>query len=121
MVNEGRAVRIDKPWGYEEWFAHTDKYVGKILFIKQGHSTSLHYHEMKDETHYILDGKVRLTMNGKTTIEISGRSFHIPPFVKHRTEAMVDTTIIEASTPEVDDVVRLEDNYGRVSELLEVA
>ena len=111
-------MRIDKPWGYEEWFAQTDRYVGKVLFVKEGHSLSLQYHERKDETLYILDGMARFTIDGKCTIEIGGRSVHIPPLTEHRVEAIVDTTIIEVSTPEVNDVVRLEDSYGRVLESL---
>ena len=109
-------MRIDKPWGYEEWFAQTDKYVGKVLFVKEGHSLSLQYHERKDETLYILDGMAGFTIDGKCTIEIGGRSVHILPLVEHRVEAIVDTTIIEVSTPEVNDIVRLKDNYGRVTE-----
>lgn len=106
--------KIDKPWGYEIWFAHTDKYVGKILFIREGESLSLQYHKKKDETLYIYDGRARITVGNECLMVIPGRSVHIPPTTKHRVEAVVDTTIIEVSTSEVADVVRLENNYGRI-------
>jgi mannose-6-phosphate isomerase len=108
--------RVEKPWGHELWFAQTDRYVGKILVIKEGQRLSLQYHKEKDETLYILDGMVRVTVNGKCTILIAGRAIHIPVLAEHRIEAITETSMIEVSTPEVDDVVRLEDDYGRVKD-----
>ena len=109
--------RIAKPWGYELIFAHTDRYVGKILHVNQGESLSLQYHEMKDETLYVVEGELRLTIEHEgDRRELSlkkGEAFHIPPRLIHRMEAVVDTDIAEVSTTELDDVVRLEDRYGR--------
>jgi mannose-6-phosphate isomerase len=109
--------RVPKPWGYELIFAHTDRYVGKILHVNQGHSLSLQYHEMKDETLYVVDGELRLTVEWdgdrrELTLR-KGEAFHIPPRLIHRMEAIVDTDVAEVSTIELDDVVRLEDRYGR--------
>ena len=109
--------RVPKPWGYELIFAHTDRYVGKILHVNQGESLSLQYHEMKDETLYVVDGELRLTIEHEgDRRELSlkkGEAFHIPPRMIHRMEAVVDTDVAEVSTTELDDVVRLEDRYGR--------
>jgi len=110
--------KTEKPWGFELLFAHTPKYAGKVIFIKKGHRLSLQYHKKKDESMYIYQGKVKIEIeeaNGKTTSYIAqpGLSLRIPPLTKHRLEAIEDTTFIEVSTPELDDVVRLEDDYGR--------
>ena len=109
--------RVPKPWGYELIFAHTDRYVGKILHVDQGHSLSLQYHEMKDETLYVVRGELRLTIEkdgDRREIPLrEGEAFHIPPYLIHRMEAVVDTDVAEVSTTELDDVVRLEDRYGR--------
>jgi len=110
-------THIPKPWGYELIFAKTDRYVGKILHINRGESLSLQYHEMKEETLYVVAGELRLTIesNGDRR-EIAlrqGEAFHIPPRLIHRMEAIVDTDVAEVSTPELHDVVRLEDRYGR--------
>jgi mannose-6-phosphate isomerase-like protein (cupin superfamily) len=109
--------RVPKPWGYELIFAKTDRYVGKILHVNRGEALSLQYHEMKDETLYVVDGELRLTIesNGdrrELTLR-KGEAFHIPPLLIHRMEAVVDTDVAEVSTPELDDVIRLEDRYGR--------
>jgi mannose-6-phosphate isomerase-like protein (cupin superfamily) len=109
---------VPKPWGYELIFAKTDRYVGKILHINRGESLSLQYHEMKEETLYVVEGELRLTIetNGDRR-EIAlrkGEAFHIPPRMIHRMEAIADTDVAEVSTTELDDVVRLEDRYGRV-------
>ena len=110
--------RVPKPWGYELIFAHTDRYVGKILHINQGESLSLQFHEMKEETLYVVEGELRLTIehdgDRREVILRKGEAFHIPPRLIHRMEALVDTDVAEVSTPELDDVVRLEDRYGRV-------
>ncbi|HWS72401.1 MAG TPA: cupin domain-containing protein [Thermoanaerobaculia bacterium] len=109
--------RVPKPWGYELIFAKTDRYVGKILHINRGESLSLQYHEMKDETLYVVSGELRLTVesNGdrRELILQAGEAFHIPPRLIHRMEAIVDTDVAEVSTTEIHDVVRLEDRYGR--------
>lgn len=112
-------TRIPKPWGYELIWGKTDRYVGKVLHVNTGQSLSLQYHEMKDETLYVIRGKVRLSLQHgdekRTVILEVGQAFHIPPRLIHRIEALEEADIIEASTSELDDVVRLEDRYGRVS------
>jgi mannose-6-phosphate isomerase len=109
--------RVPKPWGYELIFAKTTRYVGKILHISCGESLSLQYHEIKDETLFVIAGVLRLTIEaGGDRRELmlhGGEAFHIPPRVIHRMEALEDTDVAEVSTPELDDVVRLEDRYGR--------
>ncbi len=111
--------KISKPWGYEILFSHTDKYAGKILYVKKGHKLSLQYHQLKDESMYIQSGILILTV-GSSPEKISthrlqtGDSIHIPPMTTHRIEAIEDTMIFEVSTPELDDVVRLADDYGRI-------
>ena len=120
-----RAVhRIEKPWGYELVFAHTDRYVGKILHVNPGEALSLQYHERKDETLYLAAGSVELQVEengtGATGGLVSrwlqlGEAYHIPTLTRHRMVAGPDgCDLVEVSTPELDDVVRLEDRYGRV-------
>lgn len=108
---------VAKPWGYELIFGATDRYVGKILHINRGESLSLQYHEVKEETLYVVEGELLLTLEYEgDRREISlkkGQAFHIPPRLIHRMEAIVDTDVAEVSTPELNDVVRLEDRYGR--------
>ncbi len=110
--------RIEKPWGEEILFAHTEAYVGKLLNINKGESLSLQYHERKDETIYIQSGSIRLTIERNGRLEERtlrpGEACHIPPMTRHRMEAIEDATLFEVSTPELEDVVRLEDRYGRV-------
>ena len=110
---------VPKPWGYELIFAKTDRYVGKILHINAGESLSLQYHEMKEETLYVVEGELRLTIEhdgDRRELRLAkGEAFHIPPRLIHRMEAIVDTDVAEVSTPELQDVVRLEDRYGRVA------
>ena len=110
--------RIPKPWGYELIFAKTGRYVGKILHIDKGESLSLQYHEMKEESLYVLHGKIALTVEfdgDRRVIPLAeGQAFHVPPRLIHRMEAVEDTDIAEVSTTELDDVIRLEDRYGRV-------
>ncbi len=109
--------RVDKPWGYEVVWARTDRYVGKILHVRAGHVLSLQYHNRKDETMHVLAGE--LILRTKPGDEIVSRPFkagetvHIPPRMIHQIEAVVDTDVLEASTPELDDLVRLQDRYGR--------
>lgn len=114
-------TRVEKPWGWELWWAHTDKYVAKTLFIRAGEQLSLQYHERKDETIYVQQGEMIFivdTRDGQGLREITmkpGDAFHIVPGTIHRMRAVTDVMVLEASTPEVEDVVRLEDSYGRVS------
>lgn len=109
-----------KPWGREEKWAHTNHYVGKLLHVHQGHLLSLQYHELKEETMYIISGKVLFTHGAiGGTLEVvtlsSGDVMHIPPQTVHRIEALEDTIVCEVSTPELDDVIRLQDDYERTS------
>ena len=117
LFNRQDVRRVPKPWGYELIFAKTNRYLGKILHINQGETLSLQYHEMKEETLYVLGGELRLTVEydgDRREIALrAGEAFHIPPRLIHRMEAVVDTDVAEVSTPEIDDVVRLEDRYGR--------
>jgi mannose-6-phosphate isomerase len=110
--------RVDKPWGHELIWAETDRYVGKVLHINAGQKLSLQYHEKKDETIHLWSGRMRFVYDeGNGVVErelVAGESFHIKPFVKHRMLAITDCEVLEASTPELDDVVRLEDAYGRI-------
>jgi len=110
--------RVEKPWGYELIWARTDRYVGKILHIDRQHSLSYQYHRVKDETIHLLRGLVDLevgTPDGERRVVRMnpGDSFRIPAGMRHRMTAVEDSDLLEASTPELDDVVRLEDRYGR--------
>jgi len=110
--------RVEKPWGYELRWAITDRYAGKILHIKKGEALSLQFHEKKDEYQYVIKGAVDIELGGPegslTTRRMkAGDTLHITPGTRHRLTAVEDTDIFEVSTPEVDDVVRLEDRYGR--------
>lgn len=111
--------RVPKPWGYELIFAKTDRYVGKILHVNKGECLSLQFHEMKEETLYVVAGELRLTIEhdgDRREIALrQGEAFHIPPRLIHRMEAVLDTDVAEVSTPELHDVVRLEDRYGRAA------
>jgi mannose-6-phosphate isomerase len=112
-----RVVRVEKPWGYEIIWAHTDRYVGKILHINAGHALSVQYHETKDETVYLLSGELiyRVWENDRPTdvgLKV-GQAFRITPHTIHQMEAVTDCDVLEASTPHLDDVVRLQDRYGR--------
>jgi mannose-6-phosphate isomerase len=117
-VHENLPRRVDKPWGHEIIWAKADRYVGKILHIEPGHVLSLQYHNKKDESIYVLSGEIILRIQqGETMIERrvrAGEAFHIPPKQIHQFEAVTVTDLLEASTPELDDVVRLKDRYGRV-------
>ena len=110
--------RVEKPWGHELIWAHTERYVGKILHIKKGQSLSLQYHQKKDETIFLQAGRMLFEHYGEgaapTQTELQpGAAFHITPGLRHRMTALEDCDVLEASTPELDDVVRLEDRYGR--------
>lgn len=111
--------KVDKPWGHELIWARTKDYVGKILFIKQGHRLSLQYHKVKEETIQVASGKMLFQFEGDDgrmqDIELHpGEGHHIPVGRRHRMIALEDCTVYEVSTPQLDDVVRLEDGYGRV-------
>jgi mannose-6-phosphate isomerase-like protein (cupin superfamily) len=110
---------VPKPWGHETIWAHTDRYVGKILHITAGQALSVQYHERKDETVYLLNGEMKywVQLPGDTELRdqrlTTGQSFRITPGTIHYMEAVTDCDVLEASTPELDDVVRLQDRYGR--------
>lgn len=111
--------KVPKPWGYEIWWALTDKYVGKILHVKKGESLSYQYHKVKDETIFLYSGRMTMQIEevGNERLEVTldpGESVRITPLTKHRMIAKEDCDVFEVSTPEVDDVVRLEDRYGRI-------
>jgi len=112
------ARRVEKPWGEEEIFAETDQYLGKILTIRAGECLSLQYHEEKDETIRVLEGRLDL-LAGSDAKDLrryeleTGMVFHIPPLLVHRFIAVTDCTVLEVSSAAIDDVVRLEDRYGR--------
>ena len=110
--------RVEKPWGHELIWADTDRYVGKILHVRAGHALSLQYHERKDETIHVLRGRMRFTVGPAADrlrdVELAeGESYRIVPGTVHRMEAVTDVDILEASTPDLEDVIRLEDRYGR--------
>jgi mannose-6-phosphate isomerase-like protein (cupin superfamily) len=110
---------VEKPWGYEIWFAVTDRYAGKIIHIAAGHELSLQYHERKDESIYVLSGRMELELDDERaelqTMELGpGQCQHIGVGQRHRMRALEDTELCEVSTPDLDDVVRLQDRYGRV-------
>jgi mannose-6-phosphate isomerase len=108
---------VPKPWGHEVIWAHTDRYVGKILHIKAGHQLSVQYHRRKDETVYLLSGELNYWVKLGETMEnmrlVVGEAFRITPGTVHYMEAVTDCDVLEASTPDLDDVVRLSDRYGR--------
>jgi mannose-6-phosphate isomerase-like protein (cupin superfamily) len=112
-VRDSAATRVDKPWGYEVRWAITDRYLGKILHINAGEALSLQYHERKDESLLVVMGAMDLELNGRTHRLRVGDTVRIIPGTRHRMTAVEDTEIFEVSTPEIDDVVRLEDRYGR--------
>ena len=109
---------VDKPWGWELVWAETDHYAGKLLFVRAGEALSLQLHEVKEESWLVREGRARLELGNVgdelETIEIaSGDAFHLRPGTVHRLTAFEDTLVIEVSTPQLDDVVRLGDRYGR--------
>jgi mannose-6-phosphate isomerase-like protein (cupin superfamily) len=111
--------RVEKPWGHELIWAVTDRYVGKVLFVAAGHSLSLQFHREKDESWYVQSGRAKLELGevGEAVlveeVVTAGAAFRFEPGTVHRVTALEDTTILEVSTPHLDDVVRLEDSYGR--------
>jgi mannose-6-phosphate isomerase-like protein (cupin superfamily) len=118
-VKRSEETRVDKPWGYEIRWAVTDRYLGKILHINRGEALSLQYHERKDEWILLVKGAIDFESGSderslRTRRLQTGDSVHITPGTRHRMTAIEDTDIFEVSTPDIEDVVRLEDRYGRV-------
>src|SRR5438046_1414422 len=111
--------RVEKPWGYELIWAKSDDYAGKILFVRAGESLSLQFHREKDESWYVLEGRAELELGEvgqavtKSEVVATGAAFRFRPGTVHRVRAVDDTTILEVSTAQLDDIVRLEDSYGR--------
>ena len=111
--------RVDKPWGFELIWALSDQYCGKLLFVRAGEALSLQFHRIKDESWYVHQGRAHLELGvaegtAPQAREIGpGDCFHFPPGTLHRLRALEDTVIVEVSTPHLDDVVRVEDEYGR--------
>jgi mannose-6-phosphate isomerase-like protein (cupin superfamily) len=110
--------RVEKPWGYELIWAHTDRYAGKVIVIEAGRRLSLQVHERKDESLYVMSGRLRLHLEddggAMTSLDLGpGDHAHVPVGRRHRFEALERVSLIEVSTPELDDVVRLEDDFGR--------
>jgi mannose-6-phosphate isomerase-like protein (cupin superfamily) len=118
-AGRSEVVIVEKPWGHEVIWAHTDRYVGKVLHINAGHALSVQYHERKDETISLLSGEMifRVGSDGGGAMEDvrleRGQAFHVTPGTVHQMEAVTDCEVLEASTPDLDDVVRLRDRYGR--------
>ena len=117
-MNNELPREVDKPWGSELWYAHTDRYAGKILRIEAGHRLSVQYHREKDETSYVLSGRVAVEQGESaetmTRHELGpGEVWRNTPGLVHTIEALADAVILEVSTPELDDVVRVQDRYGR--------
>ena len=111
--------RVEKPWGWELIWAETDDYVGKLLFVKAGESLSLQYHEVKDESWYVQEGRAELELSRlgdderEVVVIAPGDCYRFRAGTVHRVRAIEDTLVVEVSTPQLDDVVRLEDAYGR--------
>jgi mannose-6-phosphate isomerase-like protein (cupin superfamily) len=111
--------KIEKPWGWELVWAEAEDYIGKILFVKAGGSLSLQFHRVKDESWYVQSGRAELQLGEpgdavlNTEVVGPGMCFRYRPGTVHRLRAIEDTTIFEVSTPHLDDVVRLDDEYGR--------
>ena len=115
---DGEITRVEKPWGYELHWAKTERYVGKLIHVNAGHALSLQYHNRKDETIYLHAGRVLFEIGDDRRRLVRremrpGDRVHITPKTVHRMTAIEDSDIFEVSTPELDDVVRLEDRYGR--------
>jgi mannose-6-phosphate isomerase-like protein (cupin superfamily) len=118
LVVDREPRRVEKPWGHELWWAQADSYAGKLLYVNAGHRLSLQFHRAKDETSYVLSGRLRL-LRGTSAEDLRedeighGFVWRVEPGIVHTIEAIEDSVVIEVSTPELDDVVRLEDRYGR--------
>jgi mannose-6-phosphate isomerase-like protein (cupin superfamily) len=117
-VQDPKPSRVQKPWGHELWWAETDAYAGKLLHVQAGHRLSLQLHREKDETSYLLSGRLLLTRGPSADdlheLEIGpGHAWRVEPGIVHTIEALEDSVVLEVSTPHLDDVVRLQDRYGR--------
>ncbi len=116
---KSKVERVEKPWGYELIWAHTPGYVGKLLHVNAGEALSLQYHDVKDETLFLLSGRLRFWI-GPSREELAmldlseGEAVRVVPGTLHRIEALTDVDLLEASTDHLDDVVRLDDRYGRI-------
>lgn len=119
MTTEERVVRVEKPWGYELIWARTNRYVGKVIHVLAGHALSLQYHNRKEETLLLWRGRLRFELREEKDKKPRcwemgpGDQVHVPPGAVHRMTAIEDCDVFEVSTPELDDVVRIEDRYGR--------
>ena len=111
--------KVEKPWGYELIWARAEHYAGKLLFVRAGQALSLQFHREKDESWYVLAGRAELQLGNageavlKREVVGPGAAFRFRPGIVHRVRAVEDTTILEVSTPQLEDIVRLEDEYGR--------
>ena len=120
LLSPGEVKVVPKPWGEERWLVQNDHYAAKVLIVKRGHRLSLQFHEHKHETQYVHRGRVRYTLGNserpakyREAVAEAGTVIVLPPGAVHRMEALEDSEIFEVSTPELDDVVRLDDDYGR--------
>jgi mannose-6-phosphate isomerase-like protein (cupin superfamily) len=122
-MHDQKPRRVEKPWGHEVWWAETDAYAGKLLHVEAGHRLSLQLHREKDETSYLLSGRLRLTRGASPEDlheqEIGpGYAWRVEPGTVHCIAAVEDSVVLEVSTPQLDDVVRLRDRYGRADAAL---
>jgi mannose-6-phosphate isomerase-like protein (cupin superfamily) len=104
---------VEKPWGREIWYAVTDRYAGKVLEVNAGHQLSLQYHERKHETWMLYSGLMEVTLGDEHFELAPGEAVEVPPGIVHRMRAIRDSVLLEVSTPDLDDVIRVEDDYGR--------
>ena len=117
-VSADEPQRVEKPWGHELWWAETEHYAGKLLYVEAGHELSLQLHREKDESSYLLSGRLRLT-RGPSEDQLEeeeigpGYSWRVEPGTVHTIAALEDSVVLEVSTPHLGDVVRLRDRYGR--------
>jgi mannose-6-phosphate isomerase-like protein (cupin superfamily) len=119
-MSKQKIQKVEKPWGYELIWAKTPDYVGKVLHINKGHKLSLQYHQIKEETIFLQSGKMNFVFENpagemEEILLLPGEAHHIPTGKKHRMIAIEDCDVFEVSTPHLDDVVRLEDGYGRIA------
>jgi mannose-6-phosphate isomerase len=117
-ASDGGARRVEKPWGHELIWAHTDRYAGKLIVIESGNRLSLQLHHRKEESIYVLSGRLRFHLEDDAGEIVThdlgpGDSRHVPVERRHRFEALERVELIEVSSPELDDVVRLDDDFGR--------
>lgn len=122
VIERDALTVVPKPWGEERWFAHNERYAGKLLLLKKGHRLSLQYHEVKHEVQYLESGRVKYTLGRvdrpgefREVVAESGTAVVLPPGAIHRMEALEDSRVFEVSTPELEDLVRIEDDYGRAN------